>query len=141
MRTRRFEQNRVRALSIAAPYLAAAIPTLRVLSVADLGISDNLMSATAAACTTDDLAADFLGFEENNVPYVREWDAHRCGWSVRKRRWWRVVDGEPEGRALVEVSEKVGERARALIEDPAWDGSEVRLEGTSSASLTFHSSV
>ena len=122
------------ALSFAAPFLAEAIPTLRVLSVADLGISDGLMSTTGAACTADDLAADFLGFEENNVPYVGKFDALRYSWSVRKRRWWRVVDGEPEGRALIEVSKKAGEGARAFIEDPDWDGSEARLEGTSSAS-------
>ena len=141
LRTRRFEQNRVKALSAAAPFLADAIPTLRVLSVADLGISDSLMSTTGAACTADDLAADFLGFEENNVPYVREWDALRCAWSARKRGWWRVIDGEPEGRALVEVSDKTGECARALIEDPAWDGSEAGLEGASYTSLTSHSGV
>ena len=132
VRSRRFEQKRVKALSMAAQPLAGAIPTMRVLSIGDLGIDHEIMASTAGACTPDDLAADYLGPEESVKPTTtRDSDASALIGTppIYKQRWWRILYQQAGGRSLVEVSAESGKCAKALIESPKWDGSEGELEG------------
>ena len=62
LQARAREKGRVRALSAIAQPLADAIPTLRVLSIADMGICTETMAATEEACDELERARDAAEF-------------------------------------------------------------------------------
>ena len=135
LQARAREKGRVRALSAIAQPLADAIPTLRVLSIADMGICTEIMAATEEACDELERASDAAEFglgEEGDGAEgtVYEWDELRRLSHIRVRRWWRVEDDEAGRRRLVEISEAEGERAQTVIESPDWNA-ETGLSGTS----------
>ena len=128
----------MRALSALVQPLADAIPTLRVLSIADMGISTEIMAATEEACDELERARDAAEYGlgeggDGAEKIVYEWDELRRLSHIRVQRWWRVEDDEAGRRRLVEISEAEGERAQTVIESPDWNA-ETGLSGTSSFS-------
>ena len=141
LRTRAREKSRVHALAALAQPLAAAFPALLALSIADMGISTRIMSATKEACTEVERARDAeeygLRDEDNDssgggwMMCADEWDKLRRLPRVRLQRWWRIVDDGAGSRRLVEISEAEGERAKAAIDSPDCNA-ETGLDGMSS---------
>ena len=122
------EESRVRALAALAQPLADALPTLDVLSIADMAMSRRIFLNSQGV------------WERRRVEWdpsdgtVYEWDELRGVACVREQRWWRVVPAEGGARALAEISEEEGERMQAFIESPEWDTrrerrTEIGLEG------------
>ena len=109
---------------------AETLSTLRILAIADMGASAEIMRATAEACDADDKDGEPEGLEDIMVD---EWDELRQLSCSRQTRWWRMEDSGAGGRKAIEVSEEEGERARALIEAPDWRA-DAGLEGRISRS-------
>ena len=107
------EESRARALAALAQPLADALPTIGLLSIADTAMSRCIF-------------LNDQGIWERRVPErdpskIYVWDDLRGVSRIYELRWWKVVQAEGGGRALVEIAEEEGMSAQEFIESPEWD--------------------
>ena len=137
------EHERMRALTAAVPRLLAALPALRIFSVAAFALNKKIMDRARAAAAV--IGCGEEGQKPDGHETVMEADQvlHEdpedllgpawLGWETQDgqvtqgvaRRWWRVsndaaCNGNVVERTLVEISAQTGEHVRSMIESPDW---------------------